>query len=61
MILTIWRHLVPGLISGIVKLLPLTLRLLMLYVHIYIYIYIYDIRSLRVNDLTIILLTWRKW
>jgi len=21
----------------------------------------YDIRSLRVNDLTIILLTWRKW
>jgi len=27
----------------------------------YIYIYIYDIRSLRVNDLTFILLTWRKW
>ena len=25
------------------------------------YIYIYDIRSIRVNDLTIILLTWRKW
>jgi hypothetical protein len=23
--------------------------------------YIYDIRSPRVNDLTIILLTWRKW
>jgi len=23
--------------------------------------YIYDIRSLRVNDLTLILLTWRKW
>jgi hypothetical protein len=23
--------------------------------------YVYDIRSLRVNDLTIILLTWRKW
>jgi len=23
--------------------------------------YIYDIRSLRGNDLTIILLTWRKW
>jgi hypothetical protein len=22
---------------------------------------IYDIRSLRVNDLTLILLTWRKW
>jgi len=22
---------------------------------------VYDIRSLRVNDLTIILLTWRKW
>ena len=29
--------------------------------HIYIYIYIYDISSLRVNDLTLILLTWRKW
>jgi len=29
--------------------------------HIYIYIYIYDIRSLGVNDLTLILLTWRKW
>ena len=26
----------------------------------YIYIYIYDINSLRVNDLTLILLTWRK-
>ena len=26
-----------------------------------IYIYIYDIRSLRVNDLTLILLTWKKW
>jgi len=25
------------------------------------YIYIYDIRILRVNDLTIIMLTWRKW
>ena len=25
------------------------------------YIYIYDISSLRVNDLTLILLTWRKW
>jgi hypothetical protein len=23
--------------------------------------YIYDIRSLRVNNLTLILLTWRKW
>ena len=23
--------------------------------------YIYDIRSLRVNDLTLIVLTWRKW
>ena len=23
--------------------------------------YIYDIRSLRVNDLTLTLLTWRKW
>ena len=30
------------------------------YVYIYIYIYIYDISSLRVNDLTLILLTWRK-
>ena len=29
--------------------------------HIYIYIYIYDISSIRVNDLTLILLTWRKW
>jgi len=29
--------------------------------HIYIYIYIYDISSLRVNDVTLILLTWRKW
>ena len=37
----------------------LTLRLLMSY--IYIYIYIYDISSLRVNDLTLVLLTWRKW
>jgi len=27
----------------------------------YIYIYIYDISSLRVNDSTFILLTWRKW
>ena len=33
----------------------------MLYIYIYIYIYIYDISSLRVNDLTLILLTWRKW
>jgi len=31
------------------------------YIYIYIYIYIYDIRSLRVNDLTLILLTWGKW
>ena len=31
------------------------------YIYIYIYIYIYDINSLRVNDLTLILLTWRKW
>jgi len=23
--------------------------------------YIYDISSLRVNDLTLIMLTWRKW
>ena len=27
----------------------------------YIYIYIYDISCLRVNDLTLILLTWRRW
>ena len=27
----------------------------------HIYIYIYDISSLRVNDLTLFLLTWRKW
>ena len=35
----------------------LNLRLLMSYI----YIYIYDISSLRVNDLTLVLLTWRKW
>jgi hypothetical protein len=28
---------------------------------IYIYIYIYDISGLRVNDLTLMLLTRRKW
>ena len=28
--------------------------------YIYIYIYIYDISSLRFNDLTLVLLTWRK-
>jgi len=39
----------------------LTLRLLMSYIYIYIYIYIYNISSLRVNDLTPILLKWRKW
>ena len=39
----------------------LTLRLLMSYIYIYIYIYIYDISSLMVDDLTLILLTWRKW
>jgi hypothetical protein len=33
----------------------------MSYIYIYIYIYIYDIRSLWGNDLTLILLTWRKW
>jgi len=27
----------------------------------YIYIYIYEISNLGVNDLTLILLTWRKW
>jgi hypothetical protein len=27
----------------------------------YIYIYIYETSSLRVNDSTLILLTWRKW
>ena len=30
-------------------------------IYIYICVYIYDISSLRVNDLTLILLTWRKW
>ena len=30
-------------------------------IYIYIYIYIYGISSLRVNDLTLILITWRKW
>jgi uncharacterized membrane protein len=35
----------------------LTLRVLMSYI----YIYIYNIRSVRVNDLSVILLTWRKW
>jgi len=30
-------------------------------IYIYVYIYIYDISNLRVNDLTLILLTWRKW
>jgi hypothetical protein len=39
----------------------LTLRWLMSYIYIYIYIYIYDISGLTVNDLTLILLTWRKW
>jgi len=39
----------------------LTLRQLMSYIYIYIYIYIYDISSLKVNNLTLILLTWRKW
>jgi hypothetical protein len=28
--------------------------------YIYIYIYIYDISNLRFNDLTLILVTWRK-
>jgi hypothetical protein len=31
-----------------------------IYIYIYIYIYTHDISSLRVNDLTLILLTWRK-
>jgi hypothetical protein len=30
------------------------------YIYIYIYIYMNDISNLRVNDLTLILLTWRK-
>ena len=38
-------------------LLSLTLRRLMSYI----YIYIRDISSLKVNNLTLILLTWRKW
>jgi len=29
--------------------------------YIYIYLYICDISSLKVNNLTLILLTWRKW
>jgi hypothetical protein len=32
-----------------------------IHIHTYIYIYIYEISSLRVNDLTLILLMWRKW
>jgi len=32
-----------------------------LHIYIYIYVYIYDISSLRINDLTLIMLTWRKW
>ena len=32
-----------------------------IYIYIYIYTHIYDISSLRVNDLTLTLLTWRKW
>ena len=32
-----------------------------IYIYIYVYIYIYDISSLKVNNLTLILLTWRKW
>ena len=45
-------------LKGVLKF-ALTIRLLMSY--IYIYICIYDISSLGVNDLTLILLTWRKW
>ena len=30
-------------------------------IYIYIYIYIYDISSLKVNNVTLILLKWRKW
>jgi hypothetical protein len=37
-----------------------TLRMGAPYIYIYIYIYIYDISSLRVNDLTLSPLTWRK-
>ena len=44
---------VPGESVGVVR--DLTLRRLMSY------IYIYDISSLKVNNLTLILLTWRKW
>jgi len=42
-----------------IQAISLILKLLMSYIHIY--IYIYDISSLRVNDLTLILLMWRKW
>ena len=31
------------------------------YIYIYVCIYIYDISSLKVNNLTLTLLTWRKW
>jgi len=32
-----------------------------LVIYIYICVYIYDISSLKINDLTLIMLTWRKW
>jgi len=38
-----------------------TSRICAPYIYIYIYIYIYDVSSLGVIDLTLILLTWRKW
>jgi hypothetical protein len=38
-----------------------TSRICTPYIYIYIYIYIYDISSLNVNDLTLIVLKWRKW
>ena len=50
----------PGLLKAVVPWGKLTLRRLMSYIYIYIYIYIYDISSLKVNNLTLILLTWRK-
>ena len=32
-----------------------------IYIYIHTHIHIYDISCLRVNDLTLVLLTWKKW
>ena len=52
---------VKGIYIYIYDIRSLSLLMTYIYIYIYIYIHIYDIRSLRVNDLTLILLTWRKW